>query len=132
MYLISPLFTGQSLTWDGLADAVVDSFLITSAFIFISTSVNAIKVLARSKHVSTAELKSYDLDPRSIADARQGISATVESVVDYGEEAFAVCKVGEATINVAVEKGFAEQSVKLALDVDKLAIIETVRSIRLA
>lgn len=74
----------------------------------------------------------FKFSPYEATIAEQGIEATVESVADYGQEAFAVCKVGEATVNVAVPRDFAEQSVKLALDVDKLAIIETARAIRLA
>lgn len=74
----------------------------------------------------------FKFSPYDVTIAEQGIEATVESVVDYGTEAFAVCKVGEAIVNVSVPNDFAEQSVKLALDVDKLAIIETARAIRLA
>ena len=74
----------------------------------------------------------FKFSPYDVTLAEQGVEATVESVVDYGAETFAVCKVGDAVINVSVPKDFAEQSVKLALDVDKLAIIETARAIRLA
>lgn len=74
----------------------------------------------------------FKFSPYDVTVAEQGIDATVQSVLDYGDEAFAVCKVGEAVVNVAVPKDFAEQSVKLALDVDKLVIIETARAIRLA
>ena len=74
----------------------------------------------------------FKFSPYDVTVAEQGIEAAVESVVDYGAEAFAVCKVGEATVNVSVPRDFAEQSVKLALDIDKLAIIETARAIRLA
>lgn len=74
----------------------------------------------------------FKFSPYDVTVAEQGIEAVVESVVDYGVETFAVCKVGETTVNVSVPRDFAEQSVKLALDIDKLAIIETARAIRLA
>lgn len=71
-YLLSSLLTQQAVTWSGLGNAVLDSFLFTSAFLFISSSINAIKYLCRSKPVTTSELQSYELDPRSITDAKQG------------------------------------------------------------
>ena len=55
-YLLSSLLTQQAVTWSGLGNAVLDSFLFTSAFLFISSSINAIKYLCRSKPVTTAEL----------------------------------------------------------------------------
>ena len=70
--VIGTLCAGEKLTWEGLGNAVVDSFLITSAFVFISTAFNAIKYICRSKPVTTAELKSYELDPRSVELAKQG------------------------------------------------------------
>ena len=74
----------------------------------------------------------FKFSPYDVTVAEQGIDATVESVADYGAESFAACRVGDVVVNVAVDKDFAAQSVKLALDVDKLAIIETDRAIRLA
>lgn len=74
----------------------------------------------------------FKFSPYDVAAAESGIAAAVEKVVDYGKEKFAVCKVGEATVNVSVPQDFAEESVTLSLDVDKLAIIETDRAIRLA
>ena len=56
----------------------------------------------------------------------------MEKVVNYGAESFAVCKLGEKTVNVSVPDGFAETEVKLSLNADELAIIEVTRSIRLA
>ena len=55
-YLLSSLLTQQAVTWEGLGNAVLDSFLFTSAFLFVSSSINAIKYLCRSKPVTTAEL----------------------------------------------------------------------------
>lgn len=74
----------------------------------------------------------FKFSPYDVVIAEQGIEAAVEKVVDYGIEAFAVCKVGDKTVNVSVPNDFAEQSVRLALDGEKLAIIETARAIRLA
>ena len=70
--VIGTLCAGEKLTWEGLGNAVADSFLITSAFIFVSSFANALKVAARSNPVTTAELRSYELDPRSVELAKQG------------------------------------------------------------
>ena len=56
VYLLGSLLTQQALTWEGLGNAVLDAFLFTSAFLFISSSINAIKYLCRSRAVNTAEL----------------------------------------------------------------------------
>lgn len=74
----------------------------------------------------------FKFSPYDVTVAETGIAATVEKVVDYGTESFAVCKAGEVTLNVSVPQGFAEENVTLALDIDKLAIIEVARNIRLA
>lgn len=64
--------------------------------------------------------------------AETGIAATVTKIADYGGESFAVCQVGESTVNVCVPQGFAQKSVALSLDVEQLAIIDPARGIRLA
>ena len=55
-YLLGSLLTQQALTWEGLGNAVLDAFLFTSAFLFMSSGINAIKYLCRSRAVTTAEL----------------------------------------------------------------------------
>ena len=74
----------------------------------------------------------FEFTPYQVSVAETGITATVEQVVNYGTETFAVCRVGDTLVNVAVAEDFAEQEVTLALDVEALAIIETARGIRLA
>ncbi len=74
----------------------------------------------------------FRFTPYQVAIGEEGIAATVEKVVNYGAESFAVCKLGEKTVNVSVPDGFAETEVKLSLNADELAIIEVTRSIRLA
>lgn len=83
------------------------------------------------QNIFTKDLE-YQFTPYQVVVSEEGISATVEDVLDYGAETFAVCKVGEQTVNVLVEKGFNAKDVKLALNVDELAIIEVARGIRLA
>lgn len=74
----------------------------------------------------------FKFSPYAVTVGETGIAATVEKVVNYGSESFAVCKVGEITVNVAVPADFAAEQVMLTLDVEQLAIIETARAIRLA
>ena len=57
LYTVGSLLMG-TFTWEGLANAALDAFLITSAMVFISSAVNAIKYACRGKPISTAELKS--------------------------------------------------------------------------
>ena len=46
------------LTWEGLGNAALDAFLVTSAVVFVASTVSLIKYIARSKPVTTAELKN--------------------------------------------------------------------------
>ncbi len=71
-------------------------------------------------------------DPYQVTLGEQGIAATVEKISDYGKESFAVCRVGDKTVNVAVDKDFEATEIKLELDPEVLAIIEVGRGIRLA
>ena len=88
--------------------------------------------------------------PYQVKVADEGIYAKVEKVVDYDNETFAVCKLTqevavanpakgapktemvEATVNVAVEKGFDKTEINLVPDIDQVAVIEIARGIRLA
>ena len=67
-----------------------------------------------------------------VAVADEGIDAVVEKVVHYATETFAVCRVGDKTVNVAVDSKFDATQVKLAPNVEQLAIVEKARGIRLA
>ena len=83
------------------------------------------------QHVFGKDLE-FRFTPYQASVAEEGIAAKVESVLNYGAESFAVCRVGDALVNVAVDKKFDAEEVKLALDVEHLAIIELARGIRLA
>ncbi len=77
IWALSTLAMGQQLTVDGLAQAALDSFVVSSLFAFVSQSINAIKAVARSTNYvasteSTSDLAKYELDPRSIELAKQG------------------------------------------------------------
>ena len=75
----------------------------------------------------------FQFTPYQVAAAEQGVATTVEQVHNYGAEKFATCRVGDKLVNVAVGKDFdASKSVCLALDVERLAIVEVARGIRLA
>ncbi len=56
LYTVGSLMS-ESFTVEGLANAALNAFLITSATVFIASAVNYIKYACRSKPVSTAELK---------------------------------------------------------------------------
>ena len=75
---------------------------------------------------------NLQFSPYQITVGEEGISATVEKVLDYGKEAFAVCHVGEQVVNVSVEKDFDAAEIKLSVDPEVMAIIEVDRNIRLA
>ncbi len=75
-----------------------------------------------------------DFDPYSVKLAEDGISAVIDSIVDYGAESFAVCKVGDKIVNVYLREGdnvSAGDSVFLALDVSAVGIVEADRGIRI-
>ena len=56
LYTAGSLLMG-TFTWEGLADAALNAFLITSATVFISSAVNYIKYLSRGKQLNTVGLK---------------------------------------------------------------------------
>lgn len=67
----------------------------------------------------------------------KGINASVEAILNYGTEKFAACRVGDATINIFVPEHQATllrvgDSVNIVPEVEKLAIVEVARGIRLA
>ncbi|MDE7453221.1 MAG: sn-glycerol-3-phosphate ABC transporter ATP-binding protein UgpC [Clostridia bacterium] len=70
----------------------------------------------------------YECSPYDLTVAEEGISASVESVLDYGKEKFAVCKIGETT---ACVYGEAYGEVKLLPAVDKLSVIQAANDIRI-
>ena len=83
------------------------------------------------QNIFSKELE-FQFSPYEITLGEEGIAAHVEQVLDYGTERFAVCRVGEALVNVAVDKKFDEEEVHIVLDPEQLAIIEVGRGIRLA
>ena len=83
------------------------------------------------QHIFGKELQ-FRFTPYQLSVSDEGIDAVVEKVVRYATETFAVCRVGDKIVNVAVDSKFDAQQVKLSLNVEQLAIIETARGIRLA
>lgn len=82
------------------------------------------------QNVFNKELE-FVFSPEQVKVAEEGIPATVDRVLDYGNEFFAECAVGDKKVYVAVEKGFTKTQVKLALDSESMAIFETEHQIRL-
>ena len=75
----------------------------------------------------------YDFTPYAVKIADDGFDATVEKIVDYGKEKFAVCNAGGKTVNVYLSEGenpVAGSKVKLSVDVTDLGIVEADRGIR--
>ncbi len=72
----------------------------------------------------------YECCPYDLTFAEEGISAEVESALDYGKEKFAVCKIGEKTACVYID-GEVSGEVKLLPDVDKLSVIQAANDIRI-
>ena len=73
----------------------------------------------------------------TIGEEGEGIVATVQTVLDYGTEKFAVLSIGENSVNVFVDDELAAKltqgtQVRVVPEVDKLAIVEIDRGIRLA
>ncbi len=75
----------------------------------------------------------FECTPYDLTLAEEGIEAEVVGIVDYGEERFARCLVGEKTIYVKLDDSIASLSgtVHLLPDIDKLAIIQADMDIRL-
>ena len=74
----------------------------------------------------------FKFSPYQVTTGTEGIEATVDKVVNYGKESFAVCKVGEETVNILVNADFNETKVMLVPSVDDLEVVEVARNIRLA
>ena len=55
-WALGSLLTGNKLTWEGLAIAALDSFVISSAFAVVYACVSAIKLAARGSIYTQAEL----------------------------------------------------------------------------
>ena len=98
---------------------------------FICTEELATRILSGTdKSIYKKDLE-FRFAPDEVVAGENGIEATVESVLDYGTEKFAKCKVGEKSVTVKVSADFAQQLVYLQLDATKLSIIEKQRDIRL-
>ena len=75
----------------------------------------------------------YDFSPYAVKLSEDGVAATVNSVIDYGFEKIALCKVGEDRIAVALRNGDDAkegESVKLSIDLTDIGIVEADRGIR--
>ena len=73
-WAISSAISGN---WDtnALNDAVADAIFFTGLFMFLSTSINAIKYSSRAYNTPVADsgtLNGYELDPRSVELAKEG------------------------------------------------------------
>ena len=71
LYTVGSLLMG-TFTWEGLGAHPLKTSPKTSATVFISSAVNAIKYAARYNNLADSGLSSYELDSRSIAEAKQG------------------------------------------------------------
>ena len=91
-------------------------------------------IAAMGAKKSFTEKLIYECTPYGLSlaegDAENGISAEIETVLDYGSERFAVCKIGEKSAYV-LTGGNPEGAVKLIPDVEKLAIIQAEHDIRI-
>jgi len=69
--------------------------------------------------------------PQEIVEKEGGIVAKVEKVLNYGEEFYAKCIVGDKTIFKKVDKDFDKSELTFAPDISSLVVIEKDRDIRL-
>lgn len=76
----------------------------------------------------TVDFGIYD-----VMTADSGIEGVVEKILDYGTEKIAVVKAGEAQVNVYLGNSGVKQgdNVKLALNLPRLGVVETLRGIRI-
>ena len=74
----------------------------------------------------------YDFTPYSVKIADDGFEATVEKIVDYGVEKFAVCNAAGKTVNVYLngDAPAVGSKVKLSVDLTETGIVEADRGIR--
>ena len=88
---------------------------------------------AAGRKVFATELE-VDFTPYGVKFAPEGVKATVNKVVDYGYEKFAVCQVGDKEVNVLIRTGdvvSVGMDVCLSLDINKLGLVEAERGIRI-
>lgn len=63
--------------------------------------------------------------------ASDGMTATVEKILDYGNERYAVCEVGQARVIVKTDAASAGDTVCIGVDVDALSVVEPSLGIQL-
>ncbi len=88
-------------------------------------------VAGGGKSILSKELE-VRFDPYVTIVPQGGITAVVLKTADYGTERFAVCRVGEETVNIAVPNDFEGTELHIELNPEQLAIIEKERAMRLA
>lgn len=74
---------------------------------------------------------AISFSPEQVKIADSGITATVEKVLDYGNETFALCDVSGKKVYVAVDKDFDQTDVMLDIDTQNVRVVEKARDIRL-
>lgn len=63
--------------------------------------------------------------------ASDGMTATVEKILDYGNERYAVCEVGQTRVIVKTDAASAGDTVCIGVDVDALSVVEPSLGIQL-
>ncbi len=88
-------------------------------------------IVGGGKNIFDKDL-DVQFDPYTATVGEDGIAASVLRIADYGRECFAVCAVGDNTVNVSVPKGFDGKELRLVLRPEQLVVMEKARGIRLA
>lgn len=87
--------------------------------------------------INGTELKLVSLEmdlrfsPYAISLSDDGIAAKVESILDYGDEKFAKCLVGDRTVYLSVPSDFVGDELKFSIDTSAVSVIDTYSDVRL-
>ncbi len=116
---------------EGKNKKVIKFFLSIEGVEFPAPAVISEKLIGAltAKRVFETELV-FECTPYGLAVSESGIPATVERMVDYGAEKFALCRVGEKEVYLKTEEDLSG-NIFLAPDLGKIGIVQADMDIRL-
>ena len=119
---------------DGSKKKAYRYYLLINGVEFVCPTPIATKVIFGGGKKVLKETLSLGFRPHEIAFSEEGLSATVETILDYGVSKYAKCLVGEEEIIVALEKDkeILLGPCHLSIDLPKCSLYDKKKDIRLA